>query len=60
MSCSGVIWHVNVPYMVPVGHFSTHAVVVAKLITKGKDHGIHHFVVQLRSLEDHTPLPGQC
>ena len=42
----------------PVGHTSTHAIVPARLITKGKDHGMHLFIVQLRSLEDHTPLPG--
>ncbi|XP_065897934.1 peroxisomal acyl-coenzyme A oxidase 1-like [Dysidea avara] len=41
-----------------LGHTATHAVVVARLITKGKDHGIHHFLVQLRSLHDHKPLPG--
>ena len=43
-----------------VGHTATHAVVVAKLITKGVDHGVHAFIVQLRSLKDHTPLPGMC
>ncbi len=47
-------------YFVSVGHTSTHAVVMARLITKGKDHGVHPFIVQLRSLEDHTPLPGMC
>jgi acyl-CoA oxidase len=41
-----------------LGHTSTHAVVPARLITLGKDHGMHLFIVQLRSLEDHTPLPG--
>ena len=41
-----------------VGHTATHTVVMARLITKGKDRGIHPFIVQLRSLEDHTPLPG--
>ena len=46
--------------MIPpaVGHTSTHAVVMARLITKGKDYGMHPFIVQLRSLKDHTPLPG--
>ena len=42
-----------------VGHTATHAVVAARLITKCKDHGIHMFLVQLRSLEDHKPLPGK-
>ena len=41
-----------------MGHTATHAVVLARLITKGVDHGIHPFIMQIRSLEDHTPLPG--
>ncbi|KAL6585814.1 acyl-coenzyme A oxidase [Orobanche minor] len=41
-----------------LGKVSTHAVVYARLIIDGKDHGIHGFIVQLRSLEDHRPLPG--
>ncbi|XP_051137037.1 peroxisomal acyl-coenzyme A oxidase 1-like isoform X2 [Andrographis paniculata] len=40
-----------------LGKVSTHAVVYARLITDGKDHGVHGFIVQLRSLEDHKPLP---
>ncbi|KAL5551428.1 hypothetical protein UlMin_001604 [Ulmus minor] len=41
-----------------LGKISTHAVVYARLITNGKDYGVHGFIVQLRSLEDHLPLPG--
>ncbi|KAM6557239.1 hypothetical protein CsatB_004258 [Cannabis sativa] len=41
-----------------LGKISTHAVVYARLITDGQDHGVHGFIVQLRSLEDHLPLPG--
>lgn len=41
-----------------LGKVSTHAVVYARLITDGQDHGVHGFIVQLRSLEDHSPLPG--
>ncbi|KAK1261343.1 Peroxisomal acyl-coenzyme A oxidase 1 [Acorus gramineus] len=41
-----------------LGKASTHAVVYAHLITNGEDHGIHGFIVQLRSLDDHSPLPG--
>ncbi|XP_057976482.1 peroxisomal acyl-coenzyme A oxidase 1-like isoform X2 [Malania oleifera] len=41
-----------------LGKVSTHAVVYARLITNGRDHGVHGFIVQLRSLEDHSPLPG--
>ncbi|KAJ8020853.1 Peroxisomal acyl-coenzyme A oxidase 1 [Holothuria leucospilota] len=41
-----------------LGKVVTHAIVAAKLITRGKDHGTHMFMCQLRSVEDHTPLPG--
>ncbi|CAK8678544.1 peroxisomal acyl-coenzyme A oxidase 1-like isoform X2 [Clavelina lepadiformis] len=41
-----------------LGKTSTHAVVLAQLYTLGKCHGIHPFVVQLRSLDDHKPLRG--
>ncbi|KAK1272608.1 Peroxisomal acyl-coenzyme A oxidase 1 [Acorus gramineus] len=41
-----------------LGKVSTHAVVYARLITNGEDHGVHGFIVQLRSLDDHSPLPG--
>ncbi|KAL8539837.1 hypothetical protein ACS0TY_001438 [Phlomoides rotata] len=41
-----------------LGKVSTHAVVFARLITDGEDHGVHGFIVQLRDLEDHRPLPG--
>ncbi|RNA34484.1 peroxisomal acyl-coenzyme A oxidase 1 isoform X2 [Brachionus plicatilis] len=34
------------------------AIVMAKLIIDGTDHGIHAFVVQLRSLIDHKVVPG--
>lgn len=34
------------------------AIVMAKLIIDGKDYGIHAFVVQLRSFENHTVVPG--
>ncbi|KAF5180433.1 Acyl-coenzyme a oxidase, partial [Thalictrum thalictroides] len=41
-----------------LGKVSTHAVVYARLITDGKDYGVHGFIVQLRSLDDHSALPG--
>ncbi|KAH7514198.1 peroxisomal acyl-coenzyme A oxidase 1 [Ziziphus jujuba] len=41
-----------------LGKVSTHAVVYARLITDGQDHGVHGFIVQLRSLDDHLPLEG--
>jgi acyl-CoA oxidase len=37
---------------------SNHALVQAKLIIKGKDYGAHPFLVPIRSLKDHTLLPG--
>ncbi|KAI4315227.1 hypothetical protein L6164_028061 [Bauhinia variegata] len=41
-----------------LGKISTHAVVYARLITDGQDYGVNGFIVQLRSLDDHLPLPG--
>lgn len=41
-----------------LGLAATHAVVQAKLITNGRDFGVHPFVVPLRSLKDHKPFPG--
>ncbi|KAH7443592.1 hypothetical protein KP509_02G041400 [Ceratopteris richardii] len=41
-----------------LGKVSTHAIVYARLITDGKDYGVHAFIMQIRSLEDHHPLPG--
>jgi len=31
---------------------------MARLFLHGKDYGPHPFVIQLRSLETHQPLPG--
>jgi acyl-CoA oxidase len=31
---------------------------MARLIIGGKDHGVHAFMVQLRSLKDFKPVPG--
>ncbi|OQR79175.1 peroxisomal acyl-coenzyme A oxidase 1-like [Tropilaelaps mercedesae] len=41
-----------------LGKTANHAVVMAKLWTKGECHGIHPFMVQLRDLDTHEPLPG--
>ena len=41
-----------------MGKSSTHAVVPAQLISKGQEHGIHLFIVQLRDLGTLEPLPG--
>lgn len=41
-----------------LGKVATHAVVYALLITNDQDYGVHIFLVQIRSLDDHFPLPG--
>ncbi|KAK9144548.1 hypothetical protein Sjap_004451 [Stephania japonica] len=41
-----------------LGKASTHAVVYARLILGNQFHGVHGFIVQLRSMDDHVPLPG--
>jgi len=46
-----------------LGKTATHAIVMARLITRSKDgkdrdYGPHAFVVQLRDLQSHLPLPG--
>jgi len=42
-----------------LGRTSNHAMVIAKLIDgEGIDRGIHNFLVQTRSLEDHSLMPG--
>ncbi|OVA04669.1 Acyl-CoA oxidase/dehydrogenase [Macleaya cordata] len=41
-----------------LGKVSTHAIAYARLLIDGQDHGVHGFIVQIRSLDDHLPLPG--
>ena len=41
-----------------LGVASTHALVVARLIIKDVDYGPHAFIVQIRSMKTHEPLPG--
>lgn len=41
-----------------LGKLANYAIVYAQLIIKDKKYGIHGFIVPIRSLEDHTPLPG--
>ncbi|EDV23614.1 uncharacterized protein TRIADDRAFT_28074 [Trichoplax adhaerens] len=41
-----------------LGKTSTHAVVMAQLYIKNQCYGIHSFIIQLRSLKDHSPMPG--
>ncbi len=42
-----------------LGRTSNHAMVIARLIDgEGVDHGMHNFLVQTRSLDDHSLMPG--
>jgi len=42
-----------------LGRTCNHAMVIAQLIDgKGVNHGVHNFLVQTRSVEDHTLMPG--
>lgn len=41
-----------------LGKTSNHAVVLAQLYSQGNCHGLHAFIVQLRDIETHEPLPG--
>ncbi|GMF12628.1 unnamed protein product [Phytophthora lilii] len=41
-----------------LGKTANHAIVHARLFLDGKDVGVQAFLVQIRSMEDHQPLPG--
>ena len=41
-----------------LGISSTHAVVFARCIVDENDYGVQAFMVQIRSLDDHSALPG--
>jgi acyl-CoA oxidase len=41
-----------------VGQTANHAILMARLILNEKDYGLHAFIVQVRSMIDHSPLPG--
>lgn len=41
-----------------LGKAANHAVVVAQLIVNGKSYGPHPFVVQIRDMKTHLPLPN--
>jgi acyl-CoA oxidase len=41
-----------------LGKSVNHCVVMAQLIIKGKEYGLHAFIVPLRNRETHLPLPG--
>ncbi|KAI7854636.1 acyl-CoA dehydrogenase/oxidase C-terminal [Circinella umbellata] len=41
-----------------LGRTANYAIIMARLIIHDKDYGPHTFCAQIRSLEDHMPLPG--
>ncbi|XP_054989775.1 peroxisomal acyl-coenzyme A oxidase 1 isoform X1 [Sorex araneus] len=41
-----------------LGKTSNHAIVLAQLITQGKRYGLHAFIVPIREIGTHKPLPG--
>ncbi|KAM6176074.1 peroxisomal acyl-coenzyme A oxidase 1 [Erethizon dorsatum] len=41
-----------------LGKTSNHAIVLAQLITQGKCYGLHAFIVPIREMGTHKPLPG--
>ena len=41
-----------------MGVLGTHSAVFCKTIVEGKDYGVNPFLVQIRDMESHRPLPG--
>ncbi|XP_019628558.1 PREDICTED: peroxisomal acyl-coenzyme A oxidase 1-like [Branchiostoma belcheri] len=41
-----------------MGKTSNYVVLMAQLYIRGKSYGVHPFMLQIRSLEDHKPMPG--
>ena len=41
-----------------MGKTSNYVVLMANLITNGKNEGIHAFIVQIRDEKTHEPMPG--
>uniref|UniRef100_A0A7N8X5G8 Acyl-coenzyme A oxidase n=1 Tax=Mastacembelus armatus TaxID=205130 RepID=A0A7N8X5G8_9TELE len=41
-----------------LGKTSNHAIVLAQLYTRGNCHGLHAFIVPIRDMSTHEPLPG--
>ncbi|XP_061534710.1 peroxisomal acyl-coenzyme A oxidase 1 isoform X2 [Phycodurus eques] len=41
-----------------LGKTSNHAIVLAQLYTRGNCHGLHAFIVPIRDMDTHKPLPG--
>jgi acyl-CoA oxidase len=58
-------WEIHTPHVGATkwwiggaGETATHAAVYARALCKGKDCGVHVFLVQLRDMSTHAPLPG--
>lgn len=41
------------------GQTATHSVVFARLILDEGDMGVHNFIVPVRDMETHEPMPGE-
>jgi acyl-CoA oxidase len=41
-----------------LGKSATHCVLYAKLISQGKEQGVHAFVIQVRDMQTHAALQG--
>ncbi|KAK2077143.1 hypothetical protein QBZ16_004777 [Prototheca wickerhamii] len=41
-----------------LGKTATHVILMARLVSRGRDYGVHSFVMQIRDLPTHRPLPG--
>ncbi|TPX35226.1 acyl-CoA oxidase [Synchytrium microbalum] len=41
-----------------LGRVATHVVLMAQLVIKGKNYGVHPFLIQIRDLNNHMPLKG--
>jgi len=62
----GGSWVINSPTLTSIkfwpgtlGRTCNHAMVIARLFDgDGVDHGVHNFLVQTRSLQDHSLMPG--
>jgi len=42
-----------------VGKSANHVLLMANLVIDGKKYGMHPFIVQVRDLSTHRPLPGE-
>lgn len=48
----------NIYAVAGLGKTATHTILMARLITKGFDYGMHAFLTPLRDARTHQPLPG--